>query len=116
MSTPPNTGATDLGITKKLFERRAGGRPMRDLTNTGEVFALAAEIADGSTRKLSLLSIEETRAIAQLAAAGGVILHCALELVHASDSGAEPRLIRAHLEALCKATRALTTREGEKAT
>jgi hypothetical protein len=116
MSTPPNTGATDLGITRKLFERRSGGRPMRDLTNTGEVFALAAEIADGNTRRLSLLSIEETRAIAQLAAAGGVLLHCAIELVHASDTAAEPRLVRAHLEALCKATRALITKEGEKPT
>lgn len=114
MSTPPATDGTELGITKKIFERRSGGRAMRDLTNTGEVFGLAAEIADSNSRRATLLSLDEVRAIARLAAGAGVILHLAIELVHASDSNADPRLVRAHLEALCKATRALTTKGNQQ--
>lgn len=113
MSTPPSTGATELGTTKKIFERRHSGRPMRDLANTGDVFELATEIADGTARRVSLVSVDEMRAIANLAAGAGIILHLVVELVHASDSGAGADRVRAQLEALCNATRALTTKEGE---
>jgi hypothetical protein len=78
------------------------------------VFLLATEIAEGSSRRATLLSIEETRAIANLAAGAGVILHLAIELVAASDSGADQRLVGAHLEALCNATRALTTKGNQQ--
>jgi mannose/fructose-specific phosphotransferase system component IIA len=111
MSTPPNTGATELGETRKLFGGKfAGNRAMRDLTDTGQVFLLATEIAGGSARRVTMLSLDEMRAIANLAAGAGVVLHLAVELVAASDRGADMREMRARLEAICKATRALTTK------
>jgi hypothetical protein len=108
MSKPPSTGATELGETRKIFAGTATGRAMRDLDNTGEVFLLATEIADGNSRRASLLSIHESRAIASFAAGAGVILHLAIELVDASDRNAAPKEIRARLQALCAATRAIT--------
>jgi len=113
MSTPPNTDATSLGETKKLFAGQPlEGRKMRDLTNTGEVFTLAAEIADStSPRRITGLSVDEIRAIARLAAGAGVILHCAIELVDASDRNQPKTEVRARLNALCEATRAITIKE-----
>ncbi|MGH6887960.1 MAG: hypothetical protein ACREHF_01985 [Rhizomicrobium sp.] len=111
MSNIANPGATGLGITTKIFHERSGGRRIRNLADTGEVFALAAGVAAGNTRRATMLSLDECRAIAQLAAGAGVILHLAIELVAASDDGAAPEDVRARLEALCNATRALVERE-----
>lgn len=115
MSVPPQTGATELGTTAKIFDRRFSGRPMRDLTNTGDVFRLAAAIAESEDARLVTgLSVDEIRAIAQLAAGAGVILHCAIELVDASDRNLPKQEIRRRLNALCEATRELTVKESRQ--
>jgi hypothetical protein len=110
VSTPADTSATSLGTTKKIFEVRAGGRVLRDLANAGEVFVLATEIADSDARRATMLSLDEIRAIAALAASAGVILHSALMLLDASDRG-DANETRERLTALCNATRALTIKE-----
>jgi hypothetical protein len=110
MSTPPSSASTDLGETKKIFAGVMTGRRMRDLTDTGQVFLLAAEIAESNARRASLLSMDEVRAIAGLAAGASVVLHEALLLVEASDSDASAADIKSRLEALCNATRALTVK------
>ena len=112
MSIPANPEATELGETRKIFDRRFSGRPQRDLTNTGEVFRLAADIAEREdARTITGLSTHEIRAIAQLAAGAGVILHCAIELVDASDRNLPTSEVRRRLNALCDATRELTVKE-----
>jgi hypothetical protein len=110
MSTPPSIASTSLGETRKIFAGQVTGRRLRDLEDTGEVFMLAAEIAEGNARRASLLSLDEARAIARLAAAASVILHLAIELVAASDKPEPAAEIAARLEALCNATRALTAK------
>ena len=107
MSTPPITDATELGVTAKIFNRTVSGRPMRDLTDMGEVWKLADEIADGGMRRVSLLSVDEQRAIASLAAQSAFVLHYAILLVEASDSGMPKAEIKTRLEALCTSARSL---------
>jgi hypothetical protein len=111
MSTPPSNGSTDLGETRKIFAGVVTGRRLRDLSNTGEVFLLASEIAEGNSRRASMLSMDETRAIARLATGASIILHHAILLVAASDAPASADEIKARLEELCAATRAITEKE-----
>jgi hypothetical protein len=114
MSTPPSVSATSLGETKKILAGQVTGRKLRNLDDVGEVFLLATEIAEGNARRAGLLSIAESRAIAEFAAGAGVILHLALELVDASDRAAPAAEVKARLAALCTATRALTNKEKQQ--
>ncbi len=106
MSTPPNTGTTDLGATGKIFADAPKGRALRDLSDMGEVFLLAYEIAEGDARRASLLSIAEVRAVADFAATAGIVMSTAIALVEASDAG-DQAAARGRLEALCTVTRSL---------
>lgn len=111
MSTPPADGHTDLGVTHKFCVGPKSGRELRDLSNMGEVFLLALAIADADARRITLLSIEESRAIAELAAKAGAVMVHAIALVAASDAGEPKHAMRQHLDALCKATRTLTRKD-----
>lgn len=74
------------------------GRKMRNLNNIHEVMVLACEIADGDTRRASLVSIDEIRAVAMLAAHASLVVHAAAVLLDASDND----LPKEHLAELMK--------------
>lgn len=110
MSTPPDTGSTSLGETRKLFAGRRAEARVRDLSDTRQVFELANEIAEGDTRRACLLSIAESQAIARLAVAGGALIGLAVGLVDASDAD-DTDEIRMRLLALCRFTRELMEKD-----
>lgn len=112
MSTPANPDTTDLGVTGKIFHAPPQGRLVRNLDDAGEIYLLALEIAAGSARRASLLSIEEMRAIAIFAANAAEVLGQAIALVESSDACAPQEELRDRLHSLCTVTRQLTRKEN----
>jgi hypothetical protein len=90
MSVPSNPQATEIGKgqAEKFFHHRVSGRYVRDLDDVRQVMMLAAEIADGDARRASLVSLDELRAIARLAALASIVVGEACAMFGASDAGA----------------------------
>lgn len=81
------------------------GRKMRDLNNIHQVMILASEIADGDTRRASLVSIDEIRAVARLAAYSAIVVHAAAMLLQASDDDLPKEHIAEIMKLLAECTR-----------
>jgi hypothetical protein len=81
---------------------------MRDLDSIFDVWTLARDVADGNARRAMMLSVAETRAIAQLASGAAEIVNLACLVVEASDARAPKAELKRRLEALCNATRTIT--------
>ena len=107
MSTPRNPSATEIGRgqEEKLFHHRAADCPRRDVGDIGETMLLAVEIAEGDARRASLVSLDELRALATLAACASVVAGAAAALFAGSDAGAAPAELKQRMRDLAEATR-----------
>jgi hypothetical protein len=98
MSTPPDTGATEIFAPPKLFDRsslRPAATRALDLTDSDQVFDLALAVARGSDRRVLQASLAEQRAIAALAVQSSVIASQFLNLIALSDANAPPEKLLA---------------------
>jgi len=86
MSNPAHPEATDVGPEhKKLFASPRTEVSGRDLRDIRQIHALAREVAGGTSRRATLVSMDELRALAGFAADAGDALFCAIEMFAASD-------------------------------
>jgi hypothetical protein len=89
MSVPAKPEATDVFTPPpKLFAAGDGEPPRRDLGDPIVVTEIAEEIICGKRRGATMVSAEETMAIARLACASFLVTACVLEMIALDDADA----------------------------
>ncbi len=80
-------------------------RRRRDCNSIHDMFLLAAEIASGDARRATLVSVDETRALAKLCLHACLVVNAASLLLQASDQGASKETLAEFMGLLADATR-----------
>jgi hypothetical protein len=107
MSTPAKPELTELGGREPKPSRvgQAPGRPQYDLDSIADVMRLARDVVTGGKYRATLLSIDETMALAKLGTVLSDPAEAACALMHHSDAGADKKTMSALLRNLAEMTR-----------